>query len=116
MKGWDQIGYPKAISKQIQVNACKKQTRQHLPIVMRTRSSLATRIAWLQTAEGDRPHVKSVRLWDMQFTGARNHTSCCHEHIIQDGIQKFPQIPTAPVLPHAKLETKPPIQTNDSQF
>ena len=40
----------------------------------------------------------------------------CHEHIIHDGIQKFPQIPAASVSPHVKLETKPPIQTNDSQF
>ena len=40
----------------------------------------------------------------------------CHEHVIHDGIQKFQQIPAAAVSPHAKLETKPPIQTNDSQF
>ena len=43
----------------------------------------------------------------------------CHEHVIHDGIHKFPQqvvrIPATPVLPCAKLETTPP-QTEDSQF
>ena len=28
---------------------------------------------------------------------------CCHEHVIHDGIQKFPRIPAASVSPHAKL-------------
>ena len=43
----------------------------------------------------------------------------CHEHIIHDGIHKFPQqivrIPAAPISPNAKLETKT-SNPNDSQF
>ena len=31
----------------------------------------------------------------------------CHEPIIHDGIHKFPPITTMPILPYAKLETKP---------
>ena len=40
----------------------------------------------------------------------------CLEHVVHDGIQKFPQIPAASVSPCSKLETKSPMQTNDSQF
>ena len=44
----------------------------------------------------------------------------CHEHIVHDGIHKFlqciMQIPATPISPHAKPETKPPTQTEDSQF
>ena len=50
----------------------------------------------------------------------------CHEfkstdeQIVHDGIHKFPQqimrIPATPISHYAKPETKPPTQTNDSQF
>ena len=42
----------------------------------------------------------------------KNQSSHCHEHIIHDGIHKFPQIPAAPVSPCAKLEMRPRLMTS----
>ena len=63
-----------------------------------------------------RPHT----LLPHKEDSAANLKTPCHEHVIHDGIHKFPQqimrIPAAPVSHCVKPETKPPTQTNDSQF